>query len=53
MKNHRSTAAAIRSVRLAGGMVLMVYVTGHLTNLAFGLVSLDLLDQLRIPLMAP
>ena len=53
MKNHRSTAAAIRSVRLAGGMVLMAYVTGHLTNIAFGLVSLDLLDQLRIPLMAP
>ena len=53
MKNHRSTAAAIRSVRLAGGMVLMAYVTGHLTNVAFGLVSLDLLDQLRIPLMAP
>jgi hypothetical protein len=34
-------------------MVLMAYVTGHLTNLAFGLLSLDLLDRLRIPLMAP
>jgi adenylate cyclase len=53
MKNRRSAAVAIRSARLAGGMVLMAYVTGHLTNLAFGLVSLDLLDELRIPLMAP
>ncbi|MBV8402070.1 MAG: (2Fe-2S)-binding protein [Acetobacteraceae bacterium] len=53
MKNYRPTAASIRSVRLAGGMVLMAYVTGHLTNLAFGLVSLDLLDRVRIPLMAP
>ena len=53
MKNCRSTAAAVRSVRLVGGMVLMAYVTGHLTNLAFGLVSLDLLDRLRTPLMAP
>src|SRR5215472_1779849 len=50
MKNCRSAAAAVRSVRLVGGMVLMAYVTGHLTNLTFGLVSLDLL---RIPLMAP
>jgi adenylate cyclase len=31
----------------------MAYVTGHLTNLAFGLISLDLLDRLRIQLMAP
>jgi adenylate cyclase len=53
MKNRRSTAAAVRSVRLAGGIVLMAYVTGHLTNLALGLVSLDLLDWMRIPLMAP
>ena len=53
MKNYRPTATSVRSVRLAGGMVLMAYVTGHLTNLAFGLVSLDLLDRLRIPLMAP
>jgi adenylate cyclase len=34
-------------------MVLMAYVTGHLTTLAFGLVSLDLLDRIRIPMMAP
>jgi adenylate cyclase len=53
MKNCRSAAAAVRSVRLVGGMVLMAYVTGHLTNLTFGLVSLDLLDRLRTPLMAP
>ena len=48
-----STGAAVRSARLAGGVVLMTYVTSHLTNLAFGLISLDLLDRLRIPLMAP
>jgi adenylate cyclase len=53
MKVPRSTAAAIRSIRLVGGMVLMVYVAGHLTTLAFGLYSLDLLDRLRIPMMAP
>jgi adenylate cyclase len=34
-------------------MVLMAYVTSHLTDLAFELVSLDLIDRLRIPLMAP
>ena len=53
MRSRRSAAAIVRSVRLTGGMVLMAYVTGHLTNLAFGLVSLDMLDRLRIPLMAP
>jgi hypothetical protein len=53
MKSRISAAAIVRSVRLTGGMVLMAYVTGHLTNLAFGLVSLDMLDRLRIPLMAP
>jgi hypothetical protein len=35
MKNYRPTATSVRSVRLAAGMVLMAYVTGHLTNLAF------------------
>lgn len=49
----KSAAAAVRSVRLIGGMVLMCYVAGHLANLAFGLVSLDLLDRLRSPIMAP
>jgi len=49
----RSTAAAVRSIRLVGGLVLMAYVTGHLTNLAFGVVSLDLLDRLRIPMIWP
>lgn len=53
MKTRRSTAAAVRSARLAGGMVLMAYATGHLTTLAFGLVSLDLLDRVRTPMMAP
>jgi adenylate cyclase len=49
----RSIAAVVRMMRLAGGLVLMSYVTGHLTNLAVGLVSLDLIDRVRIPLMAP
>jgi adenylate cyclase len=53
VKIRRSTAAAVRSIRLVGGTVLMAYVTGHLTTLAFGLVSLDLLDRMRIPMMAP
>jgi adenylate cyclase len=53
VKIRRSAAAAVRSIRLGGGLVLMAYVTGHLTTLAFGLVSLDLLDRIRIPMMAP
>jgi adenylate cyclase len=53
VKIRRSAAAAVRSIRLVGGMVLMAYVTGHLTTLAFGLVSLDLLDRIRIPVIAP
>src|SRR6516164_1326627 len=53
MRSRRSAAAIVRSIRLVGGMVLMAYVTGHLTTLAFGLVSLDLLDRIRIPVIAP
>lgn len=33
-----------RDIRLGSGLVLMTFVTGHLINLALGLVSLDLLD---------
>jgi hypothetical protein len=32
MKVRRSTAAAVRSIRLAGGMVLMAYVQGNRVN---------------------
>jgi adenylate cyclase len=53
VKIRRSAATAVRSIRVVGGTVLMAYVTGHLTTLAFGLVSLDLLDRIRIPMMAP
>jgi hypothetical protein len=53
MKIRLPTAMAVRSIRLVGGIVLMAYVTGHLTTLVFGLVSLNLLDRLRVPMMSP
>ena len=34
----------IRSVRLASGLVLLAYVTGHLLNHALGVVSLDAME---------
>jgi len=53
MKIRGPTAMTVRSIRLVGGIVLMTYVTGHLTTLGFGLVSLDLLDRLRVSMMSP
>lgn len=53
MELRRSAASWVRTLRLVGGLVLMAYVTGHLANLSFGLVSLDLLDLLRAPIMRP
>ena len=37
----------LRKLRLLTGMVLFVYVTGHLTNLALGLVSLQTMETAR------
>lgn len=42
-----------RKLRLITGIVLFLFVTGHLINLAFGLVSIDALDALRPWFMAP
>ena len=53
MKIRGPTAVTVRSIRLVGGIVLMAYATGHLTTLALGLVSLDLLDGLRGSMMYP
>lgn len=41
------TAHILRQVRLASGLVLMFYVFTHLVNHAFGLWSLDILEQVR------
>ena len=43
----------IRRLRLVTGLVLLVYVTAHLTNLALGLGSLELMDAARPVFMAP
>ena len=41
------TAHILRQVRLVSGLVLMFYVFTHLVNHAFGLWSLDVLEQVR------
>jgi adenylate cyclase len=46
-------AGFIVSIRLIGGMVLMLFVTCHLSNLALGLASLDLLEAWRPRVLAP
>ena len=43
----------IRKLRLVTGIVLFLFVTGHLTNLAFGLISIELLDRLKPVFLAP
>lgn len=40
-------AITARDIRLWSGLVLMAFVTSHLINLSFGLVSLDLLESGR------
>lgn len=42
-----------RKLRLITGIVLFVFVTGHLINLSSGLASVELLDELRPWFMAP
>ena len=46
-------AGVIVSIRLIGGMILMLFVTCHLSNLALGLVSLDLMEVWRPRVLAP
>lgn len=43
----------IRSLRIVTGLVLFLFVASHLANLGFGLVSIDMMDRMRGPLMAP
>ena len=48
-----SLAAVVARVRLAGGMILMLYVVCHLSNLSLGLWSLDVMERWRPAIMAP
>jgi adenylate cyclase len=45
-------AGLLVSIRLIGGMVLMLFVACHLSNLALGLASLDLLEAWRPRVLA-
>ena len=42
-----------RRVRLATGLLLLVFVAGHLCNLAIGLVSVDVMERWRSVLLTP
>src|SRR5262252_289868 len=42
-----------RRVRLATGLLLLLFVAGHLCNLAIGLVSVDAMERWRSVLLAP
>lgn len=42
-----------RRVRIVTGIILMVFVTGHLLNLSLGVISLELLDRARPIFLAP
>ena len=46
-------ALLIRSLRLASGLVLMVFVAGHLGNLLIGMHSLAAMESWRGTLMGP
>jgi adenylate cyclase len=43
----------VRRVRLASGLVLLLFVAGHLSNLALGLVSVDAMERWRSVLLIP
>src|SRR5258707_6838432 len=47
-----SAAGLVAIIRLIGGMVLMLFVACHLSNLALGLHSLDLLEAWRPRVLA-
>ena len=42
-----------RRLRLASGLILLLFVAGHLCNLAFGLVSVEAMEQWRGMLLMP
>ena len=43
----------VRRVRLASGLILLLFVAGHLSNLALGLVSVDAMERWRNVLLIP
>ena len=43
----------VRRVRLVSGLFLLLFVAGHLTNLALGLVSVDATERWRGILLTP
>src|SRR5579864_2534159 len=43
----------VARIRLCGGMLLMLYVICHLSNLSLGLWSLQLMEQWRQVIMVP
>ena len=43
----------VRYLRMLSGTVLFVFVTGHLINMAFGLISIDAVETARTYLTAP
>jgi adenylate cyclase len=43
----------VRRVRLVSGLVLLLFVAGHLSNLAWGLVSVDAMERWRGVLLMP
>ena len=48
-----SSAKIVARIRLCGGMILMLYVICHLSNLSLGLWSLRLMDLWRPVIMGP
>jgi adenylate cyclase len=43
----------VRRVRLTSGLLLLLFVAGHLCNLALGLVSIDTMERWRAMLLMP
>jgi adenylate cyclase len=48
-----SFATVVARVRLCGGMILMLYVVCHLSNLSLGLWSLQMMEEWRHVIMVP
>ena len=43
----------VRRIRLGSGLFLLLFVAGHLCNLALGLVSVDAMERWRGALLMP
>jgi adenylate cyclase len=50
---HRPRGGAVRTLRLATGLVLVAYVAGHLVNHALGVISIDAQEALLAVLAPP